>query len=53
MKNKMQIKAGHGRHEFWVDHEKTLRYPAKSKFFWRDVSQTNVEDLLEKMRVSS
>ena len=48
----MQIKAQNERHEFWVDHEKTLRYPAKSKFFWRDVSDTNVEDLLEKMKVN-
>ena len=48
----MQIRAKHERHEFWVDHEKTFRYPANSNFFWRDVSDTNVEDLLEKMKVN-
>ena len=48
----MQIQCDYGRHEFWVDHEKTLRYGAESKFFWRDVSDTNVDDLLEKNKVS-
>ena len=50
--NKMQIKCDYGRHEFWVDHENTLRYEADSDFFWRDVSDSNVDDLLEKMKVS-
>ena len=48
----MQIQCEHGRHEFWIDHENTHRYEAKSQFFWRDVSDTNVDDLLQKMKVS-
>ena len=52
IKIKLQIQCAHRRHEFWIDHEKTERYEATSKFFWRDVSDTNVDDLLEKMKVS-